>query len=174
MLHNPITRRATDAVTHPRETVALVGRTAQGLGLLGLSLTQRAAASAVNRVAGLAGSDLRIPEPGSATSEPPPPTETGLAPPPPPPPAQGVDDVPSAAVVDEREPVVSEAGHAFEPETDEELLTPSGIPAADVGHNPDTAETDLEQPDTEPLIDPSAAKAARSEATTMSRAADRD
>jgi hypothetical protein len=57
---------------------------------------------------------------------------------------------------------------------DEELRTPSGIPAADEGHNPDTTETDLHQPGTEPLMDPATVKAARSEAEVMQRAADTD
>ncbi len=57
---------------------------------------------------------------------------------------------------------------------DDELRTPSGIPAADEGHNPDTAETDLHQPGTEPLMDPATVKAVRSEAEVMQRAADPD
>ena len=57
---------------------------------------------------------------------------------------------------------------------DDELRTPSGIPAADEGYNPDTAETDLHQPGTEPLMDPATVKAIRSEAEVMQRAADPD
>lgn len=57
---------------------------------------------------------------------------------------------------------------------DDELRTPSGIPAADVGHNPDTTETDLHQPGTEPIMDPATVKAAASEAEMMARAADPD
>jgi hypothetical protein len=57
---------------------------------------------------------------------------------------------------------------------DDELRTPSGIPAADAGHNPDTTETDLHQPGTEPIMDPATVKAAASEAEMMARAADPD
>ncbi len=55
---------------------------------------------------------------------------------------------------------------------DVDVETPVGTTAADVGYNPDTGETDLQQPDTEPLLDPGTAKAIRSEAETMRRAAD--
>jgi hypothetical protein len=57
---------------------------------------------------------------------------------------------------------------------DDEVRTPSGIPAADEGYNPDTAETDLHQPGTEPLMDPATVKAIKSEAEVMQRAADPD
>lgn len=57
---------------------------------------------------------------------------------------------------------------------DDELRTPSGIPAAGEGYNPDTTETDLHQPGTEPLMDPATVKAAASEAEMMQRAADPD
>ncbi len=55
---------------------------------------------------------------------------------------------------------------------DPDLETPVGTTAADVGYNPDTAETDLQQPGTESLLDPGTAKAIRSESETMRRAAD--
>jgi hypothetical protein len=55
-----------------------------------------------------------------------------------------------------------------------EVLTPSGIPAADEAHNPDTTDTDLHQPGTEPLMDPATVKAIKSEAEIMQRAADPD
>ncbi|HET6666340.1 MAG TPA: hypothetical protein VFG98_03555 [Intrasporangium sp.] len=57
---------------------------------------------------------------------------------------------------------------------DDDVRTPSGIPAADEGYNPDTAETDLHQPGTEPLMDPATVKAIKSEAEVMQRAADPD
>lgn len=64
------------------------------------------------------------------------------------------------------------AEHDTGPDVDVE--TPVGTTAADVGYNPDTGETDLRQPDTEPLLDPGTAKAIRSESETMRRAADLD
>lgn len=58
--------------------------------------------------------------------------------------------------------------------TDDGPVTPSGIPAAGEGVNPDTTETDLHQPGTEPIMDPATVKAAVSEAEIMRRAADPD
>jgi hypothetical protein len=56
----------------------------------------------------------------------------------------------------------------------DEILTPSGIPAAGEGYNPDTTDTDLHQPGTEPLMDPATVKAAASESDMMRRAAETD
>ena len=61
-----------------------------------------------------------------------------------------------------------------EAEVADELRTPSGIPAAGEGINPDTTETDLHQPGTEPLVDPATAKAVASESEMLRRAADPD
>jgi hypothetical protein len=55
-----------------------------------------------------------------------------------------------------------------------DVETPVGTTGADVGSNPDTAEADLQQPGTEPLLDPGTAKAIRSEAETMQKAAEPD
>jgi hypothetical protein len=74
-------------------------------------------------------------------------------------------DVPASA----RE-VDSWAEEAAASEIDVE--TPVGTTGADVGFNPDTAEADLQQPDTEPLLDPATAKAIRSEAETLQKGAD--
>ncbi|TGN64738.1 hypothetical protein EXE59_12800 [Nocardioides eburneiflavus] len=59
-----------------------------------------------------------------------------------------------------------------EAEAEDVLRTPSGIPAAGDGINPDTTETDLHQPGTEPLMDPATVKAVASEAEVLRRAAD--
>jgi hypothetical protein len=53
-----------------------------------------------------------------------------------------------------------------------DIETPVGTTGADVGSNPDTTEADLQQPGTEPLLDPATAKAVRSEAETLRKAAD--
>jgi hypothetical protein len=53
-----------------------------------------------------------------------------------------------------------------------DVETPAGTTGADVAFNPDTAEADLHQPRTEDIIDPETAKALRSEAEMMRRAAD--
>lgn len=58
------------------------------------------------------------------------------------------------------------------PEVDVE--TPVGTTGADVATNPDTAESDLQQPGTPPLADPSTIAAVVSESETLRRAAQRD
>ena len=64
-----------------------------------------------------------------------------------------------------------EAGLA---DTADEVMTPSGIPAAGEGFNPDTTDTDLHQPGTEPLMDPATVKSVASESEVLRRAADTD
>lgn len=73
------------------------------------------------------------------------------------------------------------ASKAAKPATAAEVLaggpdveTPVGTTGADVATNPSTAETDLQQPGTEPLVDPGTAKAVASEAATLQKAADPD
>jgi hypothetical protein len=55
-----------------------------------------------------------------------------------------------------------------------DVETPVGTSAADIGHNPDTDDVSLQQPDTEPLLDPSLTKSIKSESETLSRAAEVD
>ncbi|NYJ03420.1 hypothetical protein HNR19_004118 [Nocardioides thalensis] len=55
---------------------------------------------------------------------------------------------------------------------DPDVETPVGTTGAGEGYNPDTAETGLQQPGTEPLMDPSLTKSVKSEAETLRRAAD--
>jgi hypothetical protein len=57
---------------------------------------------------------------------------------------------------------------------DVEVETPVGTTGAGRGFNPDTGETDLQQPGTEPLMDPSTTKAVKSETETLRKAASRD
>jgi hypothetical protein len=52
-----------------------------------------------------------------------------------------------------------------------DIETPVGTTGADVGHNPDTAEADLQQPQTDPLVDPATTKAVKSETETGRKAA---
>jgi len=56
----------------------------------------------------------------------------------------------------------------------DDVPTPAGTTGAGAGHNPDTAETGLEQPGTEPLMDPATTRSVASEADTLRRAADVD
>ena len=55
-----------------------------------------------------------------------------------------------------------------------DIETPVGTTGADVGFNPDTAEADLQQPATPPLVDDATANAVASESETLGRAADPD
>jgi hypothetical protein len=57
---------------------------------------------------------------------------------------------------------------------DSEVTTPVGTTGADVATNPDTTESDLQQPGTEPLMDPGTVKAVASEAETLQKGADTD
>ncbi|WP_162529862.1 hypothetical protein [Nocardioides caldifontis] len=57
------------------------------------------------------------------------------------------------------------------PGGDLDVETPVGTTGADVGQNPDTAEADLQQPATEPLVDPSTTKAVKAESDTGTKAA---
>jgi hypothetical protein len=57
---------------------------------------------------------------------------------------------------------------------DVEVETPVGTTGAGEGYNPDTGETDLQQPGTEPLMDPSLTKSIKSEAETLQKAAEPD
>lgn len=61
----------------------------------------------------------------------------------------------------------------FEDE-DVEVTTPVGTTGAGPGYNPDTTETDLQQPGTEPLMDPSTTKRIKSESDVLRKAADVD
>jgi hypothetical protein len=56
----------------------------------------------------------------------------------------------------------------------EDVATPVGTPGAGRGHNPDTTDTGLQQPDTAPLMDPSLVKAIKSESEMMQKDADLD
>ncbi len=73
----------------------------------------------------------------------------------------------------EQAEIAEEVAEAI-PGGDLDLETPVGTTGADVGHNPDTAEADLQQPGTPPLVDDATANAVASESETLGRAADPD
>ena len=56
----------------------------------------------------------------------------------------------------------------------DEVLTASGIPAADVGVNPATGEPNDYDTEPEPLLDPGTVKSVRSESDMLRKAADAD
>jgi hypothetical protein len=161
---NPISK-ATSAIFHPMRTATTVAGQTLGVAAAGVRTTMRI----IDWAAGQRGSE----------------NSTGWSTPSPA--STQVDTETSATTVSPRKTAAKKApsaraatvGPALSQTTreaieDEELRTPSGIPAADEGHNPDTTETDLHQPGTEPLMDPATVKSVRSEAEVMQRAADTD
>jgi hypothetical protein len=176
--------RATSAIIHPVRTATSVAGQTVGVAAAGARTTMRIidrAAGQVRRDSPDVWSDTDPAATGTATQGA---TETSATPEPtlvePPArkaparktsPKKGARTAPSArdATV---APALSET--ASEATGEDDVRTPSGIPAADVGYNPDTAETDLHQPGTEPLMDPSTVKSIKSEAEVMQRAADPD
>ena len=58
------------------------------------------------------------------------------------------------------------------PTDDVDIETPVGTTGAEVGHNPDTAEADLQQPDTPPILDPGTVHAVESESEVLRKAAE--
>jgi hypothetical protein len=176
---NPISK-ATSAIFHPVRTATTVAGQSLALAAAGAKTTMRI----IDRAAGQSRADSPrnlaaddTPPPASATSTGDAPVSNHAADQPPAkrptarkprPKKTAAKKAPSA-----RAATVAPALSKPAPEADE-LRTPSGIPAADEGYNPDTAETDLHQPGTEPLMDPATVKAIRSEAEVMQRAADPD
>jgi hypothetical protein len=73
----------------------------------------------------------------------------------------------------EAEEIAEEMAEAFPP-GDVTIETPVGTTGADAGHNPDTAEADLQQPGTPPLFDEATAKSIEAEAEILSKAAEPD
>jgi hypothetical protein len=168
---------ATSAIVHPLRTAATVAGQTVGVAAGGAKMAIRI----IDRAAGqVRGHGSTAAAPGG--------TETSYAPdvtPPRPAAQKSPARKPAARKPAARKPArkapsaqaatIAPALSVTEEEvTEGELRTPSGIPAADEGHNPDTAETDLYQPGTEPLMDPATVKSAKSEAETMQRAADPD
>jgi hypothetical protein len=84
--------------------------------------------------------------------------------------AHGGTDLLDAEIDDWEE----EAQDGLDVVPDVDVETPVGTTGAGVGHNPDTAEADLQQPGTPPLLDPSVAKAIRSESEILRKAAEPD
>lgn len=177
---------AVGALTHPRRTATRAAGLAHDAVGLGFGLTRRAAAGVVHRAAGVAGTVVpgaahradHAEEPDRTTTPAPPSPDTEPVPEPgpepdpePTPPTRATD--PELAADESARPV-SESGMALTDDYDDyDVMTPAGIPSADVARNPDTAETDLHQPETEPLMDPATVKAVASEARTMRKAASR-
>jgi hypothetical protein len=180
---NPISK-VTSAVAHPIQTATTVASHALGVAASGARTTMRI----IDRAAGQG----RAGSPGPTWS----PTPEATPPPAPPASPAPATKGPAKKAATKKAPAkksparktaakkapsarAATAGPALsrterESVEADDLRTPSGIPAADEAHNPDTAETDLHQPGTEPLMDPATVKAAKSEAEVMQRAAEVD
>jgi hypothetical protein len=192
---NPI-RLVTGALTLPAHAAAAVIGTSVGVATTGARTTARVVGRVIEQVSG-AGTAPAAPWPGERTAPPPvdtvvstPATATEVAADVAPAPVRkapatkapakktaakkaAAKKAPSkqAAVL---APALGLSEDEVEAITDDGPVTPSGIPAAGEGVNPDTTETDLHQPGTEPLMDPATVKAAVSESEMMRRAADPD
>jgi hypothetical protein len=70
----------------------------------------------------------------------------------------------------EAEEIADEVAEAF-PAGSVDIETPVGTTGADVGFNPDTAEADLQQPGTAPLVDDATVKSVAAESETGRKAA---
>ena len=124
-----------------------------------------------------------VPEPQRVPKPVPPPHAEDVVPAPEPEPGESVATEAKAV---SRESEHGDAGPASDEEIDAwideamagrqdvDVETPVGTTGADVGHNPDTAEADLQQPGTEPLLDPSTATAIGRESEMMRKDAERD
>jgi len=100
------------------------------------------------------------------------------------------DEEPGEAFATEPKAVSRESAHGGSAATDAEIdawideamaegddvgiETPVGTTGVSAGFNPDTAEADLQQPLTAPLLDPATAKAIRKESETLRKAAETD
>jgi len=164
--------RARDAVTHPVDTIGSVGGEAA-----------RAASRTAHEVAHLAGRGARLVggaaedvlaraglvdrEHATDVSWDPEEVQRDAA--------EAVARQDARAAAESAEQVKRVAALAEEKaEEDEGPRTPSGIPAADAGFNPDTGETDLVQPGTADPADEGAMHAVESETETLRRAARED
>ncbi len=152
-LATEVVGKAARAVTHPRQTITAVSGHARDL------------ASTVT------GSDEKARSPAQAPAAEAPPTSSprNVEPAEPVQPAKAVE--PSTTEPKAATRTSAHQGRGAEPSDDwrDEIDD-----APDVGTNPATGLPHVRQGDDEPLIDPSVAKAVRSESEVMSRAADRD
>ena len=190
-------RIASGLVQLPAHAAAAVAGTAVGVAATSVRTTARVVGWAVERVGGptreqppaqlasQAPSSV-VPQPAPAPTEPAPtePAPTEPAPAAPAPTTKPASRKAPAKKAPARKTarkapskkaaVMAPALGLTEAEAEDVLRTPSGIPAAGDGTNPDTTETDLHQPGTEPLMDPATTKAVASESDMLRRAAETD
>lgn len=151
---NP-TSLVSGVITLPAHVAAAAAGTAAGIAATGVRTTARVLGWAAGRVTGPSPQQ----SPWAASTDVPPPARKAPA---------------RRRAPSKKAAVMAPALGLTEAEAEDVLRTPSGIPAAGDGINPDTTETDLHQPGTEPLMDPATVKAVKSESDVLRRAADTD
>jgi hypothetical protein len=186
------TSTAFHAVRHPVSSAAYTAGLARGLvgaaihGATGGGHEQAAPSPVPTQRA-------ESPEPAATTAAPPEPQRVPKPVPtaddlPEPVVIEAVDEEPGEAFATEPKAVTRESAHggattedaeidAWDDEAervDVDVETPVGTTGADVGRKPATAEADLQQPLTQPLMDPATAKAIRSETQMLQKDAQRD
>ena len=168
--------KATSAIIHPVQTASSVAGQTIGVAASGAKTTMRLLDRAAGQVRGRSATDWSTPEPAPTPDvTPPAPADVATAGPPAKKTAKKTTRKATKKAPSAKAATVAPALSVTEEEAlEEDLRTPSGIPAADEGHNPDTAETDLYQPGTEPLMDPATVKSVKSEAEVLQRASDPD
>ncbi len=194
---NPI-RLVSGAVTLPAHAAAAVIGTSVGLATTGVRTTARVVARVIEQVSGTGPAPSApwptdrptstVVDPAPAVTTPPAPTAPATQAPAKKAPAKkaATRKSPAKKAAAKKAPskqaaVLAPALGLSEAEVEEldvssadDITTPSGIPAAGEGFNPDTTDTDLHQPGTEPLMDPATVKAVASESAMLRRAADTD
>lgn len=163
--------RTAHAVTHPVESVAFAAGLARGTAGAVINGVRR---RGPGEDAPPAEASPSFPPTPAATTTTATPAGTEVAPTPPPEPVTTEPSAASRAAAhggpgnDRADDPIPEVGE------DPDVETPVGTTGAGEGFNPDTTETDLQQPGTEPLMDPSLTKSVKSEADTLQKAADPD
>jgi hypothetical protein len=181
---NPI-RTATGLIQLPAHAAAAAAGTAAGLATTSARTTARVLGWAARRVAGTPPQQSPwAPGPTARTADSPveatAPQATATAPAKKAPATKAPAKAPARKAPARRKApskkaaVMAPALGLTEAEAEDVLRTPSGIPAAGDATNPDTTETDLHQPGTEPLMDPATVKAVKSESEVLRRAAETD
>jgi hypothetical protein len=150
-------RKVTGVMTHPARTAGAVAGATLGVSVgaatAGMRATARAVGWALERAGVPAPEPAPAPWPRERDGEPDPEAET----------------IPVAKAPVKKAPVKKAAARKA-PSKKAAVIAPAlGLPEAVVEH-----ETDLDQPRTEPLMDPATAKAVASESEVMRRAADPD
>lgn len=163
--------RTAHAVTHPVESVAFAAGVARGTAGAVISGARRHGPGD-DSTEGAAGT----PQPATTATAATPPTPAGteVRPRPTPDPVATEPSAASRTTAHGGTDSAPADDPLAEVGEDPDVETPVGTTGAGEGYNPDTTETGLQQPDTEPLMDPSLTKSVKAETETLRKAADPD